>query len=76
MRRESAMMHHENVPAVVSDSNDNSGSRGTFHLLMLHRYTLSQLPQIRGWEPFHISSISFLIRAELPCNYMTPEAGA
>lgn len=70
------MKASENVVIGVSNNNDNSGSRGTFYVLMLYRFTLFQPPRTGDWEPFPISSISFLIKAELRCNYMTPEAEA
>ena len=70
------MKASENVLVVVSNNNDNSGSRGAFYLLMLCRFALFQPRQIVLWEPFPISSISLLIKAELLCTYMTAEAGA
>lgn len=70
------MKASENLLAVVSNNNDNSSNRGTFYLVMLYRFTLFQPAQTVLWEPFPISSTSFLIKAEFPCNYLTPEAGA
>lgn len=70
------MKPSESVLLVVRNNNGNSGSRATFYLLMLYSFALFQPPQAGDWEPFPISSISFVIKAELPSDYVAPEAEA